>query len=142
MPGPGAGLGDIVQAWRLLRVAVGVIVERVELEAAGMAFGVASVAAEPLMVRALGVVKDRFALAGQGWFFRTAQGNRSQYLAGLDIDDLNSVEQVIGDSDRASVIAKRKRGGPAVDINAAHLVRAELQRYIDEIARLARAPGQ
>src|SRR5579884_1907579 len=65
VPRPGCGSLDAVKTRRQLGIAVGVVVECVEGEAARVAVHVAGIAAEPLIVRAARIVKKRFPLSSQ-----------------------------------------------------------------------------
>src|SRR5262245_16542095 len=65
MPCPRACPSHIVQTGSQLGRAVGVVVESVEVEPAGMAIHMTSMATEPLVMRSTCIIEEGFALPGQ-----------------------------------------------------------------------------
>src|SRR5262249_1177689 len=80
VPGPGAGVGDVSQGRCQFRIPVGSVIERVKVQAAGVAVHMTRVTAEPLVVRTAGIVKERFSLSLQGRSRTQTQRNRAQHL--------------------------------------------------------------
>src|SRR5262249_14781733 len=138
VPRPRAGVRHAPQRRRQLRVAVRVVVERVEVEAARVALDVAGVAAEPVIVRTFRVVEQRLALPLRRRLLRPAQRDRSYYLARLRVYHLQGVEQVVGDDDPFAVRGAGEAQRPAAQRDAAQPLLQ--QRLLHEIAGVAAGP--
>src|SRR5579871_759082 len=105
-----------------------------------MAFDMAGIATEPLMMRSAGVVKNRFSLAGQvpiGW---RSQRDRTNQSAGCDVDDLHGIVQVIGNSHPFRITKESNCQGPSTQREPPKLAVAGCQPGVQGIPRIASAP--
>ena len=113
-------VGDFLAAAQVGRAQVlAAVVERVEIEAAGVSVAVAGVATVPLVVRALAASWKRISpRRASESVLRPAQGNRLDQLRRLGVDDLNGIGQIIGHIERLAVGGKGQLGGAAAQLDA------------------------
>ncbi len=110
VPGPGLGLRDAAEGRDLLAAplveraqVLPAVVERVEIQAVGVAVAVAGVATVPLVERVRRVVEQDLAAPGQRQGLRAAQRDRLDQLGRFGVDDLDGVGEVIRDVEGLAV---------------------------------------
>ena len=120
VPGPGPGAGHPAERRHLLAAAqvrraqvLPAVVERVEVQAVGVAVAVAGVATVPLVERPLGVVEEDLAPARQRERLGAAQRDRADEPGRLGVDDLDGVGEVVGDVEGLAVGGEGELGRPA-----------------------------
>ena len=149
VPGPGPGVRDAAERRHLLAAAevegaqvLPAVVERVEVQAVGVAVAVAGVAAIPLVERPRGVVEEDLAAAGQRRRLRAAQGDRPDEPGGLGVHDLDGVGEVVRHVERLAVGGKGQLGGPAAQRDPAEPAVALEQLRRQQVAPALVAPGE
>src|SRR5579884_3469602 len=102
----------------------------------------AGVAAEPLIVRAAGIVKQRFPLPRQRWMFGTPQPTGPHDAPSTDIDDLQLITQIIGDHGLLAVRKESQSERPALQRKPPQFAVVLRQTVFDEIAGITAGPRQ
>ena len=149
VPGPGPGVGDAAEGRHLLAApevrgaqVLAAVVQRVEVEAVGVAVAVAGVATVPLVERPVGVVEQDLPAPGQRRLRGASQGDRPGEARRLGVDHLDGVGQVVGDVERLAVGGEGQLGRPAARRDATEPAVAVEQLDGDQVARAPGAPGE